>query len=75
MKRKYPLAQVYRLLGSGPTVLISSSFKGKPNVMPIAWTTPLDFEPPIVAWMDPGKEKAPTLHHVTGKRFKIGKEM
>ena len=47
-KQKYPLAKVYQLLGSGPTILISSSLNGKPNVMPISWTTMLDFEPPIV---------------------------
>jgi flavin reductase (DIM6/NTAB) family NADH-FMN oxidoreductase RutF len=168
MKTKYPLAKVYQLLGSGPTVLISSSRQGKPNVMTIAWLTPLDFEPPIIgccigdhsytfqvvkktkefvinipaarlkkkviacgsvsgrkvdkfkkvgltplpaskvkaplvkecfinleckvvdsrlvdkynlfivkvvaAWMDKGAEKTPTLHHVTGSRFKIGRE-
>jgi len=48
MKQKFPLAKVYTLLGSGPVVLISSSLKGKPNVMPIAWTTMIDFEPPII---------------------------
>ncbi|HVN67500.1 MAG TPA: flavin reductase family protein, partial [Candidatus Sulfotelmatobacter sp.] len=48
MKQQYPLSNVYQLLGSGPTVLISSSFKGKPNVMTIAWTTMLDFEPPVI---------------------------
>lgn len=47
-KVKYPLPKVYRLLGSGPVVLISSSLKGKPNVMPIAWTIPLEFEPALV---------------------------
>ncbi|MBI5699877.1 flavin reductase family protein [Candidatus Saganbacteria bacterium] len=48
MKQKLPLAEVYTLLGSGPVVLISSSLKGKYNIMPIAWTTMIDFEPPIV---------------------------
>ncbi|MFA5112712.1 MAG: flavin reductase family protein [Candidatus Margulisiibacteriota bacterium] len=167
-KTKYPLDKVYRLLGSGPTVLISSSLNGKPNVMTIAWTIPLDFDPPLIgccigdqnytfrivkktkefvinipgaklakkvvacgsvsgrkidkfkkvgltpvpaskvkaplvqecfanleckvvdarmagqynlfivkvvaAWLDKGAEKTPTLHHVTGHRFKIGRE-
>jgi flavin reductase (DIM6/NTAB) family NADH-FMN oxidoreductase RutF len=168
MKQKFPLSKVYQLLGSGPVVLISSSLSGKPNVMTIAWTTMLDFDPPVVgccigdhsytfqvvkktgelvinipgaglknkviacgsvsgrktdkfkkvgltplpaakvkaplvkecfanleckvvdsklvdkynlfivkvvaAWMDSGAERTPTLHHVTGQRFKIGKE-
>ena len=167
-KRKFPLAKVYQLLGSGPTVLISSRYKGRPNVMTIAWTTPLDFDPPLIgccigdhsytfqtvkrtrefvinipgaklkqkvvacgsvsgrkidkfqkvgltplpaskvkaplvkecfanleckvvdtklvdrynlfivkvvaAWLDSGAGRTPTLHHVTGERFKIGRE-
>ena len=48
IKQKYSLAKVYTLLGSGPVVLISSSLKGKPNVMPISWHMMIDFEPPIV---------------------------
>ena len=48
MKTKFPLDKVYQLLGSGPVVLISSSLDGRPNVMPIAWTTMLDFDPPLI---------------------------
>ncbi len=48
MRTKFPLNKVYQLLGSGPVVLISSSLDGKPNVMPIAWTTMLDFDPPLI---------------------------
>ena len=47
-KQKFPLSKVYTLLGSGPVVLISSSLNGKHNIMPIAWTTMLDFDPPII---------------------------
>lgn len=47
-KIKYPLNKVYTLLGSGPVVLISSRAGGKNNIMPIAWTSMLDFDPPIV---------------------------
>ena len=51
MKQKtpYPLDRVYTLLGCGPLVLISSALKGKANFMPIAWTTMVDFKPPLVA--------------------------
>jgi len=47
-KRAFPLEKVYRLLGSGPVVLISSLRDQAPNIMPIAWTIPLDFDPPLV---------------------------
>ncbi len=47
-KQKFPLAEVYTIIGSGPAALISSSLNGKPNVMTIAWTTMLDFNPPVI---------------------------
>lgn len=47
-KQKFPLSKVYTLIESGPVVLISSSLKGRPNVMPISWKTMLDFDPPII---------------------------
>lgn len=47
-KQKFPLEKAYTLMGSGPVVLITSNLNGKGNVMPIAWTTMLDFDPPIV---------------------------
>ncbi|MDD3353306.1 flavin reductase family protein [Zoogloea sp.] len=44
-----PLAQAYRLLNHGPTVLVSSAHAGRRNVMAAAWSMPLDFDPPKVA--------------------------
>lgn len=44
-----PLAQAYRLLNHGPTVLVSSAYGGRRNVMAAAWNMPLDFDPPKVA--------------------------
>ena len=44
-----PLAQSYRLLNHGPTVLVSSAHGGRRNVMAAAWNMPLDFDPPKVA--------------------------
>ena len=49
MKIKIPLDKAYLLLNFGPTVLVTSQFKGKPNVMPVAWSMPVDFDPPKVA--------------------------
>ncbi len=47
-RRAYPLGEVYRLLEPGPVVLVTTSRDGRPNVMPMAWHTPLEFEPPLV---------------------------
>jgi flavin reductase (DIM6/NTAB) family NADH-FMN oxidoreductase RutF len=43
-----PLDKAYRLLNHGPTVLVSSAFGGRSNVMAAAWSMPLDFSPPKV---------------------------
>jgi len=43
-----PLAQAYRLLNHGPTVLVSSTHAGQQNVMAAAWAMPLDFDPPKI---------------------------
>lgn len=42
-----PLSRVYQLLETGPVVLMTTSRKGKDNVMTTSWHTMLDFEPPI----------------------------
>ncbi|HEX8955517.1 MAG TPA: flavin reductase family protein [Burkholderiaceae bacterium] len=42
------LEKSYRLLNHGPTVLVSSAFNGRQNVMAAAWSMPLDFSPPKV---------------------------
>lgn len=42
------LAQAYRLLNHGPTVLVSSAHAGQQNVMAAAWAMPLDFDPPKI---------------------------
>jgi flavin reductase (DIM6/NTAB) family NADH-FMN oxidoreductase RutF len=37
-----------RLLEPGPVVLITSMFRGHPNVMTAAWISPLGFDPPTI---------------------------
>jgi len=37
-----------RLLGGGPVVLVSTSWRGNYNVMPAVFVTPLSFEPPLI---------------------------
>ena len=55
MRKEVPLSNAYRLLGPGPVVLVSSLYKGKPTITPIAWHMPISDDPPIVAleiWKD-----------------------
>ena len=49
MKKKVPLDKAYTLINHGPTVLVTSFYKRKPNVQTVAWLMPLDFDPPKVA--------------------------
>jgi flavin reductase (DIM6/NTAB) family NADH-FMN oxidoreductase RutF len=48
MFKNVPLEKSYRLIGSGPCVLITSGKGGKINVAPVAWTTPINDEPALV---------------------------
>lgn len=49
MKKVYPLAKVYALLEPGPVVLLSTSRKGRANVMTLSWHMMVEFEPPTLA--------------------------
>ena len=47
--RDLPLSKVYQLLEPGPVVLLTTSRKGRANVMTISWHMMVEFEPPLVA--------------------------
>jgi flavin reductase (DIM6/NTAB) family NADH-FMN oxidoreductase RutF len=47
-KRALALSRVYRLLESGPVVLLTAARAGRANVMTMSWHTMIDFEPPLV---------------------------
>lgn len=47
-KKPMPLSQVYRLLEPGPVVLVTTTYKGKANIMTMSWHTMMEFEPPLV---------------------------
>jgi flavin reductase (DIM6/NTAB) family NADH-FMN oxidoreductase RutF len=44
-----PLSNVYQLLEPGPVVLLTTSHKGRANVMTMSWHMMVEFEPPLVA--------------------------
>ena len=47
-KKPLPLSKVSAALGAGPVVLVATARQGRANVMPLAWLTMLDFDPPLV---------------------------
>ena len=44
-----PNAAAARLLMGGPVVLLTSAWRGRINVMPLAWHMPVSVDPPMVA--------------------------
>ena len=46
--KNLPLAKVYQLLEPGPVVLLTTSHKGRANVMTMSWQTMVEFEPPLI---------------------------
>lgn len=55
-KRSLPLAKVYGLLEPGPVVLLSTTHKGKADVMTLSWHTMMEFEPPLVGCVVSGRD-------------------
>ena len=55
-KRAYPLSKVYGLLEPGPVLLLSTSHKGRANVMAMSWHTMMEFEPPLVGCVVSGRD-------------------
>ena len=51
-----PLSKAYQLLEPGPTVLLTTCRKGRPNVMTMSWHMMVEFEPPS----SPVSSAAPT---------------
>lgn len=47
-KKSYPLSEVYRLIETGPTIMVSTSKGGKDNVMSMSWHTMMEFTPPLI---------------------------
>jgi flavin reductase (DIM6/NTAB) family NADH-FMN oxidoreductase RutF len=54
-KRSFPLSQVYRLLEPGPVVLLTTTCRGKTDIMTQSWHTMMEFEPPLVGCVIGGR--------------------
>ena len=54
-KARLSLGKVYRLLEAGPVVLVSTLGPKGPNVMPMSWLTPMEFNPPLVGFVLSGR--------------------
>lgn len=46
--RDLPLGKAYQLLEPGPTVLLATAARGRPNVMTMSWHMMMEFEPPLI---------------------------
>ncbi len=49
MMKAFSLSKVYQLLEPGPVVLLTTSRKGRANVMSMSWHMMVEFEPPLLA--------------------------
>jgi flavin reductase (DIM6/NTAB) family NADH-FMN oxidoreductase RutF len=47
-KQALELRQAHRLLSPGPVTLLTSQYRGQPNIMAVAWTAPLSLDPPLI---------------------------
>lgn len=50
-KTDFPVWEIRRFLEPGPIVLVSSSWKGKHNIMSMGWHTVLEFSPSLIGCM------------------------
>lgn len=47
-KKSFPLSKVYTLLEPGPVVMVTTAYRGRPNIMTMSWHTMIDFNPPLL---------------------------
>ena len=46
--RQLPVSEANSLLMGGPVALVTTIWRGEPNVIPISWFTPLSSDPALV---------------------------
>ncbi|MCL6583699.1 MAG: flavin reductase family protein [bacterium] len=49
MKKEIPIELANRLINHGPLVLVTSLYRDKANIIPVAWQTPVSISPALVA--------------------------
>jgi len=49
MMKELSLSKVYQLLEPGPVVLLTTTYKGRADVMTMSWHMMVEFEPPLIA--------------------------
>ena len=54
-KKTFPLSKVYGLLETGPVVMVTTSHRGKANIMTQSWHTMMEFVPPLVGCVISGR--------------------
>jgi flavin reductase (DIM6/NTAB) family NADH-FMN oxidoreductase RutF len=47
--KELPLGKVYQLIEPGPVVMLTTSHKGRADIMTMSWHMMVDFEPPLIA--------------------------
>ncbi|MDO9514038.1 MAG: flavin reductase family protein [Elusimicrobiota bacterium] len=50
-KKVFPLSKVYRLLESGPVVMVTTERFGHPNIMTMSWHMMIEFKPALVGFV------------------------
>ena len=50
-KKSFPLSKVHQLLEPGPVIMVTTSHKGKDNVMPMSWHMMVNFSPPLISFV------------------------
>lgn len=51
MRRTFSEHDARRMLVSGPVALLTTKWRGVPDVMPVAWTMPVSADPPLIGVM------------------------
>lgn len=44
----YDITDARRILNPGPVAIVTTAWRGATNAAPVAWTTPLSIEPPLI---------------------------
>ena len=66
-KNPFPLSKVYTLIEPGPVVMVTTAYKGRPNIMTLSWHTMIDFEPPLLGCVVSNRSHTFEILRTTGE--------